>query len=96
MLRQEALPHPGLREDDEARRFTVTKPHPDPGPRPDVDEADLLEQQTTVDPPGDTDDEQTAGTVPSVAADADSADLADRLEQLEDVPSEDDDYPYEV
>lgn len=81
-------------EDDEARRFTVTTQQPDP--RPDVDDADLLEQQAPVDPPSDTDPEEAGGAGPSLAGDADSVDLADRLEQLQDVPSVDDDYPHQV
>ncbi len=66
-----------------------------PDPRPDVDDADLLEQQAPVDPPGDTDPEGPADAEPSLAG-ADSVDLADRLEQLQDVPTVDDDYPYQV
>ena len=64
----------------------------------DVDEADLLEQQTPVGAPVAPEGDLAPGAPSPVAAHTDSADVVDRLEQLTDVPSPDDedDYPHQV
>ena len=73
----------------------MTSPHPDP--ILEVPEADLLEQQTSVDPPAVTDPEAVIDAAADLPAGAETVEEADRLEQLGVVPGADEeDYPHET